>query len=223
MLTLLVSLQQGNVKQFEKLTKIVNTQEDNLHILCTSRKISTKFSGKVWLMIVLKVTKKQGFTLSLKNTFWVEIPQVDIKLTPTPATPQPFSGECIYFHMVYLTVSSSQYNFFFLMLFYLLTWLLFLLSFKSSDSFHLLSEILATQIVCLTVWHQLILKFWLVNTSFFAHSRDQRSVTHLKNVRQLNKRRGKKLSEFRVVNLYVLTNFWMLSMVVTVFEAKFTL
>ena len=95
MLTLLVSLQQGNVKQFEKLTKIVNIQEENLHILCTSWKISMKFSGKMWLMIVLKVTKKQGFTLSLKNTFWVEIPQVDVKLTPTPATPQPFSGEYI--------------------------------------------------------------------------------------------------------------------------------
>ena len=46
-------------------------------------------------MIVLKVTKKQGFTLSLKNTFWMEIPQVDVKLTPTPATPQPFLGEYI--------------------------------------------------------------------------------------------------------------------------------
>ena len=35
-LTLLVSLQQGNVKQFKKLAKIVNIQEENLHILCTS-------------------------------------------------------------------------------------------------------------------------------------------------------------------------------------------
>ena len=28
-----------------------------------------KFSGKVWLMIILKATKKQAFTLSLENTF----------------------------------------------------------------------------------------------------------------------------------------------------------
>ena len=27
-----------------------------------------KFSGKVWLMIILKFIKKQGFTLSLENT-----------------------------------------------------------------------------------------------------------------------------------------------------------
>ena len=94
-LTLLVSLQQGNVKQFKKLAKIVNIQEENLHILCTSWKISMKSSGKMSLMIILKVTKNQGFTLSLENTFWVEIPQVDVKLTPTPATPHSFSGEYI--------------------------------------------------------------------------------------------------------------------------------
>ena len=29
-----------------------------------------KFSGKMCLMIILKVTKKQGFTLSLEDTFF---------------------------------------------------------------------------------------------------------------------------------------------------------
>ena len=29
-----------------------------------------KFSGKMWLMIILKVTQNQGFTLSLEDTFF---------------------------------------------------------------------------------------------------------------------------------------------------------
>ena len=41
-----------------------------------------KFLGKIWLMIRLKVTKNQGFTLSLKNTFLGK-PQID---------PQAFLG-----------------------------------------------------------------------------------------------------------------------------------
>ena len=55
----LVSLQQGNVKKSEKSMKIV-----------TARAIAMKFSGKTWLMIILKVTKKKkGFTLSLENKY----------------------------------------------------------------------------------------------------------------------------------------------------------
>ena len=46
-------------KIFEKLTKIVNNEEENLHIFWTSWGISMKFSGKMWLVIILKVTKKQ--------------------------------------------------------------------------------------------------------------------------------------------------------------------
>ena len=33
-----------------------------------------KLSGKTWIMIILKVTKNQGFTLSLESTF-LEKPQ----------------------------------------------------------------------------------------------------------------------------------------------------
>ena len=42
-----------------------------------------KFSGKMRLMIILKVTKSQGFTLSLEDTFF-EKPQEGggVKLTP---------------------------------------------------------------------------------------------------------------------------------------------
>ena len=38
-----------------------------------------KFSEKMWLMILLKVTKKQGFALSLENIF-LEKPQVVLPL-----------------------------------------------------------------------------------------------------------------------------------------------
>ena len=48
-------------------------------------------------------------------------------------------------------------------------------------------------VVRLTIWHQVFLEFWLVDTLLFARPRDQRAVTRLENVRQLNKRRRKKL------------------------------
>ena len=58
-------------------------------------------------------------------------------------------------------------------------------------------------IVRLTIWHHLFLDFWLVNTSFFAYWRHQRAVTRLKNVRQLNTRRGKSwVSNCYIDNLY---------------------
>ena len=46
-----------------------------------------KFSGKMWLMIVLKVTKKYGFTLSLENTVLEKSQgEKDMKLFTTVAT-----------------------------------------------------------------------------------------------------------------------------------------
>ena len=48
-------------------------------------------------------------------------------------------------------------------------------------------------IVRFTIWNQLFLLFWLVNTWFFAHPLDQRAVTHFENVSQLNITPGKKL------------------------------
>ena len=47
-----------------------------------------KFSGKMYLMIILKVTKKQGFTLSLEDTFFKKTQEGwgwgagGVKLTP---------------------------------------------------------------------------------------------------------------------------------------------
>ena len=55
-------------KKKKKLMKIVNTDGENLDFFWTTREISMKFSGKMWLMIMLKVTKNQGFTLSLEDT-----------------------------------------------------------------------------------------------------------------------------------------------------------
>ena len=63
MLTSLISF---NKEMSENLKNWgVNIQLENLHIFWTTWGTSMKFSGKTWL--VLKVTKKQGFTLSLEN------------------------------------------------------------------------------------------------------------------------------------------------------------
>ena len=48
-----------------------------------------KFSEYMLLMIILKVTKKQGFNLSLENTL-LEKPQEWVKLNPLPSPPLVF-------------------------------------------------------------------------------------------------------------------------------------
>ena len=58
----LIYLQQGNVKKSKKMMKWANIDEENLHVLLTTRGILMKFSRKISLMILLKATKKQGFT-----------------------------------------------------------------------------------------------------------------------------------------------------------------
>ena len=60
-------------KKSKKSMKIADLDGEVLHIFWTTCGISVKFSGKMWLMI-LKVTKNQGFTLSLEDTF-LEKPQ----------------------------------------------------------------------------------------------------------------------------------------------------
>ena len=50
--------------------KIANTEKENLHVFQMIREIPMKFSGKMWLMIKLKVTKNAEFQfLSRKQTF----------------------------------------------------------------------------------------------------------------------------------------------------------
>ena len=63
-----------NVKNFFKMMKIVNIHGENLRIFWTTWGISMKFSGKIWLMIILKATKMQDFIFSLEDTF-LEKPQ----------------------------------------------------------------------------------------------------------------------------------------------------
>ena len=54
-------------KKSKKMIKIVNTGEENLYIFRTTWGILMKFSGKISLMIILKITKSQGFNPSLEN------------------------------------------------------------------------------------------------------------------------------------------------------------
>ena len=49
--------------------EVVNIEGENLRIFWTTWEISMKFSEKMWLMIIFKVTKSQGFIFSLKDTF----------------------------------------------------------------------------------------------------------------------------------------------------------
>ena len=61
--------------------KIADIDREILYNSRTTSGISMKCSGKMQLMIILKVTKNQGFTLSLKDTFFGK-PQRSVKLTP---------------------------------------------------------------------------------------------------------------------------------------------
>ena len=60
---LTISLQQWNVKKFEKSMKVVNTEGGNLQIFW-------KYSGKMQLMMILKFTKKMSLSISRKAHFW---------------------------------------------------------------------------------------------------------------------------------------------------------
>ena len=71
MLTSLVSLQEGNIKKSEKSVKTINIEGEHLYIFQMTWGISIKFSVKMWLMIIMKVTKNQICTLSKKRIgFW---------------------------------------------------------------------------------------------------------------------------------------------------------
>ena len=89
MLTLLVSLQQENAKNSEKSMKIINIEGENLERL-------DKVSENMWLIIILKFTKKQVFTLSLENTL-LDKSQGGVKLT----LPQAFLGLSILESLMY--------------------------------------------------------------------------------------------------------------------------
>ena len=59
-------------QKLQKICEIVNIEEENLPNFWTIWGITMKFSGKMWLMIImiiLKITKNQNFNISLKNAF----------------------------------------------------------------------------------------------------------------------------------------------------------
>ena len=60
------------IKKRWKLMKKVNIDREILHISWMTWGITMKFSGKMGLIIILilKVTKSQGFTLSIEDVFF---------------------------------------------------------------------------------------------------------------------------------------------------------
>ena len=69
--------------------KIANIDIEILHFFWNTAGNSMKFSGKMCFKIILKVTKNQGFTLSLEDTV-LEKPQGGgWRIDPFPL-PQPF-------------------------------------------------------------------------------------------------------------------------------------
>ena len=56
-------------KNKKKKIKLVNIKGETLHIFWMTWGNSMTFLGKMWLMIILKVTKKLGFSLSVKYLF----------------------------------------------------------------------------------------------------------------------------------------------------------
>ena len=62
--------------------KIANIDTEDIHISWTTSGISMKFLGKMLLLIILKLTKKQVFIIFLEDTF-LEKPQGAFKLTPS--------------------------------------------------------------------------------------------------------------------------------------------
>ena len=57
--------------------KIFNIEGENLRIFYRNWGISMKFSGKIWLMVTLKVTKKPGFHL-LSRKSRIKVPYLFI-------------------------------------------------------------------------------------------------------------------------------------------------
>ena len=68
----LVLLLQENVKKSKKSMKIANiyTLLTKKSSLSSQRLVEIKWIFQMWFMIILKVTKKQGFTFFLGDTFF---------------------------------------------------------------------------------------------------------------------------------------------------------
>ena len=79
-----------------------NIDREILHNFWTTLGISMKCSGKICLKTILRVTKKQGFTLSLEDTFFGKS-QGGVKLTASSRVRVKLYIGC-------LTVVSSYIN-----------------------------------------------------------------------------------------------------------------
>ena len=71
-----------NPENWWKSMEIVNIAREILHNFWTTWWSSMKISGKMYLMIILKFTKNQAFTLSLEDTFFEKPQGGDINLNP---------------------------------------------------------------------------------------------------------------------------------------------
>ena len=79
-----------NPQNWEKLMKIANIDREFLHIFWTTWENSMKFSGKMCFKIILKVTKNQGSTLSMEDTFFKKLPMGGGSIWPLlPFPPSP--------------------------------------------------------------------------------------------------------------------------------------
>ena len=70
-----------NPKNWGKLMTIANIDREFIHIFCTTWANSMKFSENMCFEIILKVTKNQGFTFSLEDTFFKK-PQEEGQIDP---------------------------------------------------------------------------------------------------------------------------------------------
>ena len=63
---------QKKKKKKKKMMKIVHIGKESLQIFLATLGILTKFPGKMSLMILLKVSERQGFALSLENSVLIK-------------------------------------------------------------------------------------------------------------------------------------------------------
>ena len=69
-----------------------------IYIFWATWEILETFSGKMWLMIILKLKKKQGLILSLKDTFLEKPEGVYQTDPPPPPSPSPLSPNSLFKH-----------------------------------------------------------------------------------------------------------------------------
>ena len=91
--------------------KIVNIDREILHNFWTTWGISMKFSGKMCLMIILKVAKNQVFILSLEDTIFEKPQWGSVWLPPFPPAVLGLNNNGNNYHSTnFYRLTLSQYN-----------------------------------------------------------------------------------------------------------------